>query len=96
MTTFSPIPEQKVIAFSRVRAPWGWLNNMSRHRVMYDGAEWRSAEALFQAMRFAPGHPARDTIRKASSPLEAKQIAYESEGEFAIVPRSEADIANMR
>jgi len=36
------------IAFKKVREAYGWMSNMSPHPIQ----TWRTAEALFQALRF--------------------------------------------
>ena len=39
------------IAFTRIDLPYGWLGNMSRHRVKHLDTWWETTEALFQALR---------------------------------------------
>jgi predicted NAD-dependent protein-ADP-ribosyltransferase YbiA (DUF1768 family) len=45
------------IRIRKVKEPFGCLGNMSPHRVTALGATWLTAEALFQAGRFAFWHP---------------------------------------
>jgi len=63
------------IAFTTVDGPYGWLGNMSPHIVRYNDQWYKTAEALFQSMRFE-GHPeVQMAIREAKSPMTAKMIA---------------------
>lgn len=41
-----------IVAFTKVALPGGFLQNMSPHPVEFGGREWRTTEALFQALRF--------------------------------------------
>ena len=40
------------ISFTKVSLPFGWLGNMSPFPILYEGKEWKTTEALFQALRF--------------------------------------------
>ena len=83
------------IAFTKVRLPYGWLGNMSPFPIQADGRLWQTAEALFQARRFAHAE-CIDAIHTATSPMEAKRIANEHVSQMVIEPRSAADVDNMR
>lgn len=84
------------ITFTKVSLPHGWLGNMSPYPIRYRGQEWRTAEALFQALRFAS--PAiREEIRSQKSPMTAKMVAKQhGEKAMAFVPRSAPDLRLMR
>ena len=60
------------IAFTKVTLPYGWLGNMAPFPVLYGLLEWRTTEALFQALRFAADDPVRELIRAEKSPMAAK------------------------
>ena len=64
----------EVIAFTKVKLPFGWLGNMSPHPIIFWDKEWRTAEALFQAGRFVTDDPIREEIRAEASPMSAKMI----------------------
>lgn len=93
----NPWEEQPVdpIAFTKVRLSWGWMSNMSPHPIRAGDKTWRTAEAYFQSLRFAHDDPARELIRLALSPMEAKMIARGRASKMIIVRRSTADVANM-
>lgn len=86
-----------MIAFTKVKLPYGWLSNMSPHPIEYGGYTWRTTEALFQALRFPVGDPVREEIRIQKSPMGAKMVAKKyGTGKMMISPRSELDLDNMR
>jgi len=64
-----------IIPFKRVREAYGWLSNMSPHPVTFQDVEWRTAEALFQALRFPADAEVREAIRASRSPMGAKMAA---------------------
>lgn len=84
-----------VISFTKVSLPNGWLGNMSRYPVMYDGHVYHTAEHLFQALRFPPGQY-RARIRDIKSPMAAKMYAKTVSAYMCITPRSDEDVQNMR
>ena len=64
-----------VIAFTKVKLPYGWLGNMSPYPVTYEGKEYRTTEALFQALRFPEYPEISEEIRAQTSPMAAKMTA---------------------
>ena len=67
--------KSKVITITKVKEENGWLSCMSPHPVEYEGKHYRTAEALFQALRFK-GHPEIQVlIRDQKSPMGAKMKA---------------------
>jgi len=83
------------IGFTKVKLPYGWLGNMSPHPINMGMVEWRSSEALFQAMRFND-EEIREKIRLEKSPFSAKLVAKANRDKMAIVPCSTEDVANMK
>ena len=84
------------IAFTKVSLPFGWLGNMSPHSVTWNDLTWKTAEALFQARRFAPDDPIIEVIRAQSSPMGAKMKSKTAASRRVIVPLSAEDVALMR
>ena len=82
------------ITFTKVKLPNGWLGNMSGHAVEYNGKTWRTAEALFQALRF-DNDEVREAIGAQHSPMGAKLIAKRHADKMTVVPMSAQDLANM-
>lgn len=83
------------ITFTKVKLPNGWLSNMSPHPVVYQGQEWRTTEALFQALRFEDLNIKKE-IRAQRSPMGAKFVAKKHAEKMTIEPMSLEDIANMQ
>jgi ribA/ribD-fused uncharacterized protein len=87
--------EPKIIAFTSVRLAYGWLGNMSPHPIQFDGMEWRTAEALFQALRFDDAE-IKEAIRAKKAPMAAKFVARANKDKMVVQPQSPADLENMR
>jgi predicted NAD-dependent protein-ADP-ribosyltransferase YbiA (DUF1768 family) len=86
----------KIIPFTKSKLPFGWCGNMSPFPISYGGKQWRTTEALFQALRFAEDDPIREQIRLEPSPMGAKIRAKASPDKMIVVPMSESDLNNMR
>ena len=88
---------REVISFTKVKLAHGWLGNMSRFAIEWDGRTWPTTENLFQAMRFKD-FIKQEEIRAINNPfaskLKAKSLA--KDGGYDVEPRSEADLDNMR
>lgn len=88
------------IGFTKVSLPFGWLGNMAPYPVVYDLGHgltnWRTTEALFQAMRFPEHSPVRKRIYDEKSPMGAKFVAKAHRPEMIVDPMSTADVLNMR
>jgi len=63
------------IAFTKVDLPYGWLGNMSPHIVRYQDQWYKTAEALFQCMRYEGFPEVQQEIRDQKSPMSAKMAA---------------------
>lgn len=83
-----------VIAFTKVRLPFGWMSNMSPHPISYMNNVWRTSEALFQALRF-DDYGIREIIRNEKSPMSAKMRAKSFKEQMTVEPQSAQDLANM-
>lgn len=84
-----------VISFSKVDEPNGWLGNMAPFPILYEGTQWNTSEALFQALRFE-AKEIREIIRAEKSPMGAKMKAKKYKSLLAVEPMSETDLENMR
>ena len=89
----------KVIAFTKVKLPYGWLSNMAPFPITYNNLVWRTSEALFQASRFAFTFANLDIIEKIRlepSPMAAKMIAKKHADQMVVEQLSQLDVDNMR
>lgn len=83
------------ISFTKVSLPFGWLGNMAPFPIIYQNEQWKTNEALFQAMRFNDV-TIKQTIRSQASPMAAKMKAKKAKDSMAIVPCSPQDVQNMK
>lgn len=65
----------EIIAFKKVKEPYGWLGNMAAFPVFYNDLEYKTTEALFQALRFKDFPEIAEKIRQEKSPMTAKMVA---------------------
>lgn len=84
-----------IIAFTKVKLPYGWLGNMAPYPVEYNNKRWEHTEGLFQALRFED-EEIIEKIRSEKNPMMAKRIASENVHKMVIKPSSEKDVDNMR
>ncbi len=84
-----------MITYNKVNEENGWLSNMSAHSINYENKIWRTAEALFQAMRFND-ETIKEIIRNEKSPMGAKMKSKKHKNSYAIELRSAEDIENMK
>jgi ribA/ribD-fused uncharacterized protein len=82
------------ISFTKVALPHGWLGNMSPYPITYKGKDWRTTEALFQALRFED-EEIIEAIRLEKSPMGAKMKAKKHKLSMVTEPQSGEDIDNM-
>ena len=92
------------VIIRKVDEEYGWLGNMSPHPVEHDGIWWKTAEALFQALRFPidavndEGENIREIIHAQTSPMTAKLKAKARaiRDQRNITPMGVEDLKNMR
>jgi len=84
-----------MILIRKVKDEYGWLGNMSPHSVSHKGETYRTAEALFQSLRF-DADEIIESIREQKSPMAAKMKAKKQRDRMLVEPMSEADLDNMR
>ena len=64
-----------VSSFTKVSLPNGWMSNMSAYPVTHNGVEYKTTEALFQALRFEKHPEVQKEIIEQKSPMQAKMVA---------------------
>lgn len=84
-----------VIAFTKVDAPYGWLGNMSPHQIKYNNKLWRTAEALFQSLRFDDPQII-DMLWQQSSPMAVKMKTKPLTHKMLFERGSPKDLENMK
>ena len=85
----------EVIRFTKVALPYGWLGNISPFPLEFGGKQWRTSEALFQALRFKD-QAIQELMREEKSPMGAKFIMKAHKEHMTIEPHSKKDVMNMK
>lgn len=90
----------QTIAFRKTKDEFGWLSNMSPHSVTHQGHHARTAEHLFQSLRFGLDSEEAGVVLACTSPMSAKLTAkalVRDRGEliYKTKPRSGYDLLNM-
>ena len=62
------------ITITKVKEESGWLSCMSAYPVTHQGINYKTCEALFQALRFEGYPDIQKNIQKCPSPIGAKMI----------------------
>ena len=70
---------RKEITITIVKEESGWLSCMSPYPVTYQRTTYRTAEALFQALRFSKYPDVQRQILEQKSPMTAKMIARKNQ-----------------
>ena len=84
-----------IISFTKTSLPNGFLGNMFPSPIEYDGKVWKTAEAIFQALRF-DDDSIREMIRNEKSPIGLKLKVKNISHLMSIAPKGKQDIENMR
>lgn len=82
------------IKIRKVKEEYGCLSNMHNTPITWNGQEWRTSEALFQALRFSDIE-IREHIRSQKSPMGAKLAAKSRQNQMTIKPLSNQDVLHM-
>lgn len=72
-----------VIAFTETDGQYDWLSNASAHSIRWNGSTYKTAEHLFQSMRFDGMPGVQKEICEQASPLTAKSVAKKYRGLLA-------------
>ena len=85
----------KIISFKKIAEPYGWFSNMSQHGLKFEGKHYKSAEALFQSLRFN-NVVIKEHLRLKKSPIQAKMFSKLHHDKMVIEQLGEQDVSNMR
>lgn len=65
----------QILFYSPKEVPYGCFSNFSKHSVIYQGRNWKTSEAAFQAMKFFPHRlDLVEAILNAPKPMEAAAL----------------------
>jgi predicted NAD-dependent protein-ADP-ribosyltransferase YbiA (DUF1768 family) len=66
---------EQILFYSPKEIPYGCFSNFSRHSVLYQGRNWGTSEAAFQAMKYYPHRlDLVDAIMYAPKPIDAAEL----------------------
>jgi predicted NAD-dependent protein-ADP-ribosyltransferase YbiA (DUF1768 family) len=66
---------EQILFYSPREVPYGCFSNFSRHSVLYQGRNWTTSEAAFQAMKYYPHRlDLVDAVMHAPNPTGAAEI----------------------
>lgn len=93
------IHENNYIAFTKVALPYGWMSNMAPYPVEYEGTQYKTTEALFQALRYKGYPEIQKEIIQQNNPMQAKIVAKSykhllTESGYELL--GEQDLKNMK
>lgn len=86
--------QNKIIAFTKVSLPYGWMGNMAPYTVSYNNKVWPTSEALFQALRYKHAGIQKEILQQ-SSPMAAKMKSKSYADKRVVEPQSQQDLENM-
>lgn len=67
--------KKEEVTITKVKEDSGWLSCMSAYPVTYQGTQYKTCEALFQALRFKGYPKIQEEIINQTSPMRAKMKA---------------------
>jgi predicted NAD-dependent protein-ADP-ribosyltransferase YbiA (DUF1768 family) len=76
----------KLVLIRKISEEHGWLGNMSRFPLVWGGQTFKTAEHLFQCLRFKDAGIC-EKIRAEASPMTAKWIAKGRKAEMVVEPK---------
>ncbi len=89
--------EDAILFCGRDKHEYPWLSNFYMCKIIDDsGRVWRSAEHLYQAMKFMPNYPGlQEVVREAITPKDAKKVANDFLREFIAEDWHDIKVAAM-
>jgi N-glycosidase YbiA len=83
------------IAFTKVKLPFGWMQNMAAFSVTYKDHLFPTTEHLFQAMRFPFESEHFLHLKTIKSPMSAKFYAKGNAEHMTVLQTGTEDLDNM-
>lgn len=84
----------KHLKFNKNKEDNGYMSNMYPSPILFEDKEWRTAEHLFQALRFN-NEGIRGLIRREKSPMMAKRVAKSNARKMWVPQLSDIDVKLM-
>jgi predicted NAD-dependent protein-ADP-ribosyltransferase YbiA (DUF1768 family) len=88
--------EKRIIRIGKVNENFGWLGNMGKRKIMYNGRVWNSSEGVFISMRFDDKEIIEELRREDNGGMRVKMISKRYYDRMVVERCSDEDVENMR
>ena len=88
--------EIKIIKIGKVKENFGWMGNMGKRKIIYNGKRWESSEGLFISMRFDDEDIIEELRKEDNGGMRVKMISKKYYDKMVVERCSEKDVENMK
>ncbi|MBT4792455.1 MAG: hypothetical protein HON90_12865, partial [Halobacteriovoraceae bacterium] len=88
--------EIKIIKIGKVKENFGWMGNMGKRKIIYNGKRWESSEGLFISMRFDDEDIIEELRKEDNGGMRVKMISKKYYDRMVVERCSKKDVENMR
>lgn len=88
--------KMNVIKIGKSKEEWGWLGNMGKCNLVYDGKRWKSSEGVFIGMRFDDEEIIEKLRKEDNGGMRVKMLSKNYLGEMVVKKCSKKDVLNMK
>jgi predicted NAD-dependent protein-ADP-ribosyltransferase YbiA (DUF1768 family) len=88
--------KKKTIKIGKVKDNFGWMGNMGKRKIIYNGKRWESSEGLFISMRFDDEDIIEELRKEDNGGMRVKMISKKYYDKMVVERCSEKDVENMK
>jgi predicted NAD-dependent protein-ADP-ribosyltransferase YbiA (DUF1768 family) len=88
--------KKKIIKIGKVSENFGWLGNMGKRKLKYNGKVWESSEGLFISMRFDEEDIIEELRKEDNGGMRVKMLSKKYYDKMVVERCCEKDVENMR
>jgi predicted NAD-dependent protein-ADP-ribosyltransferase YbiA (DUF1768 family) len=88
--------KMNVVKIGKKKEDWGWMGNMGKCKLFYDGREWESSEGIFIGMRFEDEGLVEMLRKVDNGGMMVKMVSKKYLNKMVVERCSEEDVENMR
>ena len=88
--------KKMIIKIGKVKENFGWMGNMGKRKIIYNGKRWESSEGLFISMRFDNEDIIENLRKEDNGGMRVKMISKRYYYRMVVERCSEKDVENMR
>lgn len=85
-----------LVRICKSKDKWGWMGNIGKCALEYEGKKWKSSEGLFISMRFDDEKIIEELRELDNGGMMVKMVSKKFKDQMIIVPGEKEDIENMR